>query len=222
MKKYKGAQQITSCHNQNSNKSQLVTSSYSFPVCRKPRRNWLCVLILQNGAQLYLSGNVADMSRHVGDDTTCRSNFGQMGPCHRHKIEDVGAVCVGLSRHLPDFPKCVWRNILWFESTYAKKNRHNTHPTSTSKKRENTHYSFTIRYSPSSSAHASYKGYGCNNAKPPRPPHRNTITDVVVGGPVEKMSFFQIVHMTKVNTQIHSSISQYDVYKVSSKKMTIT
>jgi len=36
-----------------------------------------------------------------------------------------------------------------------------------------------------------------------------------VGGPVEKMSFFQIVHMTKVSTQIHSSISQYDVYKFS-------
>jgi len=28
--------------------------------------------------------------------------------------------------------------------------------------------------------------------------------------------------MTKVSTQIHSSISQYDVYKVLSKKMTIT
>jgi hypothetical protein len=50
-----------------------------------------------------LAGNVADMSRHVGNDTTCRSNFGQMGPCCRHKIEDVVAVCVGLSRHLPDF-----------------------------------------------------------------------------------------------------------------------
>ena len=36
---------------------------------------------------------------------------------------------------------------------------------------------------------------------------------VEVGGPVENMSFFQIVHMTKVSTQIHSSISQYDVYK---------
>ena len=33
-----------------------------------------------------LAGNVADMSRHVRDDTTCRSNFGQMGPCRRHKI----------------------------------------------------------------------------------------------------------------------------------------
>jgi hypothetical protein len=42
---------------------------------------------------------------------------------------------------------------------------------------------------------------------------------VLLGGPVEKMSFFQIVHMTKVSTQIHSSISQYDVYKVSSKKI---
>jgi hypothetical protein len=34
------------------------------------------------------------------------SNFGQMGPCCRHDIEDVVAVCVGFSRHLPDFPKC--------------------------------------------------------------------------------------------------------------------
>ena len=33
-----------------------------------------------------LAGDVADMSRHVGNDTTCRSNFGQMGPCRRHKI----------------------------------------------------------------------------------------------------------------------------------------
>jgi len=33
-----------------------------------------------------------------------------------------------------------------------------------------------------SSAHASYKGYGCNNAKPPRPSHRNTMINVVVLG----------------------------------------
>jgi len=32
------------------------------------------------------------------------------------------------------------------------------------------------------SAHASYKGYGCNNAKPPRHPHRNTMIYVVVLG----------------------------------------
>ena len=32
------------------------------------------------------------------------------------------------------------------------------------------------------SAHASYKGYGCNNAKPPRPPHRNTMIYVAVLG----------------------------------------
>ena len=67
-----------------------------------------------------LAGNVADMSRHVGDDTTCCSNFGQMGPCRRHKIEDVVAVCVGLSWHLPDFPKCVCKNILWYGITYAQ------------------------------------------------------------------------------------------------------
>jgi hypothetical protein len=30
------------------------------------------------------------------------------------------------------------------------------------------------------SAHASYKGYGCNNATSPRPPYRNTVIDVVV------------------------------------------
>jgi len=29
---------------------------------------------------------------------------------------------------------------------------------------------------------ASYKSYGCNSAKPPRPPHCNTIIDVVVLG----------------------------------------
>ncbi len=40
----------------------------------------------------------------------------------------------------------------------------------------------------------------------------------MLGGPVEKMSFFQIAPMTKVSTQIHSSVCQYDVYKVSSKK----
>jgi hypothetical protein len=35
---------------------------------------------------------------------------------------------------------------------------------------------------PAPSAHASYKGYGCNNAKPLRAPHRNTMIDVVVPG----------------------------------------
>ena len=45
--------------------------------------------------------------RHVAtcrQDMACRSNFGQIGPCRRHNIEDDVAVCVGLSRHLPDFP----------------------------------------------------------------------------------------------------------------------
>jgi hypothetical protein len=46
-------------------------------------------------AQAALAGNVADMSRHVADDTLCCSNFGQMGPCRRHIFFDVVAVCVG-------------------------------------------------------------------------------------------------------------------------------
>ncbi len=29
-------------------------------------------------------------------------------------------------------------------------------------------------------AHASYEGYGCNKTKPPQPPHRNTMFDVLV------------------------------------------
>ena len=36
--------------------------------------------------------------------------------------------------------------------------------------------------SDSTTDHASYKGYGCNNAKPPWPPHRNTMINVVVLG----------------------------------------
>jgi hypothetical protein len=46
--------------------------------------------------------------RHVATcrhDMTFCSNFGQMGPCRRHIIEDVVAVCVGFCRHFPDFPK---------------------------------------------------------------------------------------------------------------------
>ena len=50
-----------------------------------------------------LAGNVANMSRHVVTTQTCLSNFGQMGPCRRHKIEDVVAVCVGSSQNFPDF-----------------------------------------------------------------------------------------------------------------------
>jgi hypothetical protein len=49
---------------------------------------------------------------------------------------------------------------------------------------ENTRYSITpwIWCTTAPSAHASYKGYGCNNAKPPRPPHCNTIIDIVALG----------------------------------------
>jgi len=58
-----------------------------------------------------LAGNVANMSRHVADDTPCCSNFGQMGPCRRHYFFDVVAVCVGSSRHLLDFLEFICRNI---------------------------------------------------------------------------------------------------------------
>jgi hypothetical protein len=113
---------------------------------------------------VFLAGNVADMSRHVGNDTPCRSNFGQMGPCRRHKIEDVVAVCVGSSRHLPDFPKCVCRNILWYGSTYAQILSHpqrsflscspfchvlrvTTH-THTTDKREHSQFNYTMNSAP--------------------------------------------------------------------------
>ena len=68
-----------------------------------------------------LAGNVADILRHVADDTPCCSNFGQMGPCRRHYFFDVVAVCVGSSRHLLDFSEFVCRNILWwYGGTYAQ------------------------------------------------------------------------------------------------------
>jgi hypothetical protein len=85
---------------------------------RRWDRDWSLIGLKVGGEERQksadLGGNVADMSRH------CRSNFGQMGPCRRHKIEDVVAVCVGSSRHFPNFPKCVCRNILWYGSTYAQ------------------------------------------------------------------------------------------------------
>jgi hypothetical protein len=50
-----------------------------------------------------LAANVADMSATCRNDTRFCSNFGQMGRCRQHKIEDVGTFCVGLSQH-PYFP----------------------------------------------------------------------------------------------------------------------
>jgi len=120
--------------------------------------------IKSNVTQKNFAGNVADMSRHVGDDTTCRSNFGQMGPCRQHKIEYVVAVCVSSSRHLPDFLKCVCRNILWYRSTYAQILSHlstliscspvchvlagdNAHPHNTDK-REHSQFNYTMNSAP--------------------------------------------------------------------------
>jgi hypothetical protein len=51
----------------------------------------------------YLAAKVADMSASCCNNTRFCSNFGQMGRCPRHKIEDVGTFFVGLSRH-PYFP----------------------------------------------------------------------------------------------------------------------
>jgi hypothetical protein len=124
-----------------------------------------------------------------------------MGLCCRHKIVDVVAVCVGSSRHFPDFPKCVCRNILWYGSTYAQilSRTHIMlstlisvscspvcHVLHTKQKITttllNTTANTTAPYPTAPSAHASYKGYMCNNAKPSRPPHRNTMIHVVVLG----------------------------------------
>ncbi len=41
-----------------------------------------------------LAGNEADMLGTRCPDTRCCFNFGQMGPCFRHKIDDVGT-CLG-------------------------------------------------------------------------------------------------------------------------------
>jgi hypothetical protein len=46
----------------------------------------------------------------------------------------------------------------------------------------------------------------------------HSVWDSMLGGPVEKSPCFQMGHMTK-DTQIHSSIPQYDVNTVSLKKM---
>jgi hypothetical protein len=50
-----------------------------------------------------LAAKVADMLATCLNNTRFHSNFGQMDWCCRHKIEDVGTFCVGLSRH-PFFP----------------------------------------------------------------------------------------------------------------------
>jgi hypothetical protein len=156
--------------------------------------------MITTGAFLKLSWKYR---RHVvtcRHDTTCRSNFGQMGPCRRHKIEDVVAVCAGSSRHFPDFPKCVCRNILWYGSTYTQilSRTHimlstlisvmfsslscSPHETKITTTLLNTTASTTAPCPTAPSTHASYKGYVCNNAKPSWPPHRNTMIDVVVLG----------------------------------------
>jgi hypothetical protein len=53
--------------------------------------------------RINVAANVANMLGTCRNDTRFHSNFGQMGRCWRHKIDDVGTFCVGLSRH-PSFP----------------------------------------------------------------------------------------------------------------------
>ena len=101
---------------------------------------------------------------------------------------------VGLSRHFTKFSEFVCRNILlWYGSTHAQiPNAHFCHVLhSVMFSTETKNYHNTPQHNrkhnrapcpTAPSAHASYKGYGCNNAKPPRLPHRNTMIDVVVLG----------------------------------------
>jgi hypothetical protein len=58
----------------------------SYGIKRKPTS-------VKNPQANALAGNVADMSRHVANDTPCRSNFGQMGPCCRHFFQCRGSLC---------------------------------------------------------------------------------------------------------------------------------
>jgi hypothetical protein len=99
-----------------------------------------------------------------------------------------------LSRHFTKFSEFVCRNILlWYGSTYAQiPNAHFCHVLhSVMFSTETKNYHNTPQHNrkhnrapcpTAPSAHASYKGYGCNNAKPPRPPYRNTMINVVVLG----------------------------------------
>ena len=106
------------------------------------------------------------------------------------------AVCVGSSRHFTKFSEFVCRNILWYRSTYAQILSLSTlisvmfsilscSPHETKKYHNTPQHNREHNRAPcptAPSAYASYKGYGCNNAKPPWPPYRNTMNDVVVLG----------------------------------------
>jgi hypothetical protein len=129
-----------------------------------------------------------------------------MGPCHRHKIEDVVAVCVGLSRHLPNFPKFVCRNILWYGSTCAQILLHlstlisvmfsilscspvchvlagdNAHPHNTDK-REHSQFFYTMNCAPQHHPPMPpKKAMGAITQNHRSHPHRNTMIIVVVLG----------------------------------------
>ncbi len=52
---------------------------------------------------IFLAGNVANMLATCRPDPRCCSNFGQMGPCCQHKIDDVGT-CLCRLVTTPIFP----------------------------------------------------------------------------------------------------------------------
>jgi hypothetical protein len=77
----------------------------TFTVCDRPNiKLCQCSLSLEKWEELVLAANVADILATCRNNTKFCSNFGQMGRCCQHKIEDVGTFCIGLSRH-PYFPQ---------------------------------------------------------------------------------------------------------------------
>ena len=79
--------------------------------------------------------------------------------------------CYVLSRLIKSFPAIpnIMLSLLWYSVHFVTQEQNTTSTTPSQP-----------RTQPRPSARASYKGDGCNNAKPPRPPHRNTMIDIVV------------------------------------------
>ena len=87
----------------------------------------------------------------------------------------------GMGVHTHRYPTLI-SVMFWFVMFSSLSCSGTTHTHTTLTRIENTHNSHNEKCTTAPSAHASYKGYGCNNAKPPRPPHRNTMINVVVLG----------------------------------------
>jgi hypothetical protein len=87
--------------------------------------------------------------------------------------------CLVSSRAFRQSPICRHcsgvRNIMHIGALCSHGTKNNQHNSSTQPQKHNRAPCPTAP-----SAHASYKGYGFDNAKPPRSPHHNTMMDVVV------------------------------------------